>query len=174
MIHTKKFWIIVGIVVLAAIVIILWLWRTPSLPAMSPVGGVTTAAFGADAYRAALARAEVWEPDALLVSAAVSSQTETAWDYTFVSGQKSGTALIVIMNGTNVVSATEELWSGIGAALPAGIIQPDAALATMRGVPGYATSSIMSVELVYNSAAKQWYWGMKTATGITVTTQATP
>jgi len=75
--------------------------------------------------------------------------------------------------GQTVVSAEEIPVFGVGETLPLNITSPDQAIAAARLTPGYADAIVTSVELIYNDVAHEWYWGVKTSNGITLTIEAT-
>lgn len=135
---------------------------------------ITNITLNRSAYQIALGRAEVWQPDAALMKMISADNTGNDWDFTFVSPKNKGKALEVVVDGQTVASTTQIAIVGGGTALPTNLISPDDAIAEAHNVPGYANATIVSVELVYNAAGNRWYWGMKTATGATLTVKATP
>jgi hypothetical protein len=94
------------------------------------------------------------------------------WNFTFVSREAKGKGFVVDMSGQDVVAATEIPLSGCGATLSEDITTPDEAIAAVRTVSGYATSTIESVELIHEAVSGQWYWGVMTDNGVTVSVKA--
>jgi hypothetical protein len=186
---TKK--IVIGIIV-AAIVIILIIvginsfhknppetgssagtsTTTPTAPPPAAAGGITAVTPPQSAYDIALARAKQWEPDALADMVTLNDGTGGAWTFLFVSQKKKGTGFQVVVSGQAVTNASEIPFSGGGAPLPSTMISPDAAIATAHGVPGYGSIGVVSLSMIYNGMAKQWYWGVKMANGVTLTINA--
>ena len=135
--------------------------------------GITSVALSPSAYDVAAARAAQWESDAALMKMNLLDSAGHSWDFTFVSPKAKGKGFEVVVNGGSVSSAEEVSVAGGGALLPANIISPDQALADARAVPGYGNATIVSLEMLYNSAAHQWYWGVTTSNGTTLTIKAT-
>ena len=176
-------WASAGCVVLAAVVAALFLTGkgpvsqtgAPGIGGgISSPAGITQVSAPTSAYGAAFARAKTWQSGAALIKVILNDSTGSEWTYVFVSPKNKGKGFAVTTNGNTVTAAGEVPFEGGGTALPANIVSPDAAMAAARTVPGYANAKIVSLEMIYNAAAKQWYWGVKTATGVTVTVKATP
>ena len=178
----KRIILIIAACIIVAIIVALLVWwpwlRHSANPSASSGsgnnisnGGIASASFSQNDYQAALARAQSWEPDAALLN--MTSGGGQLWDFVFVSQSANGQALEVATNGQTVVSTQEVSISGSGAALPQNIIPPSQALTEAHAIPGNTSSSIQSIELVYSAVAKQWYWGMKTAKGFTISVKAT-
>lgn len=160
-----------------------WLFHggaTVLTPATVPEGssssasaGITQVTLSRSAYEIALAGASTWHPDAALLKMVLADAASNTWKFTFVSAKNKGKGFEVVVDGQNIVRANEVAISGGGTALPMNVVSPDQAIATARTVPGYGTATITSVEMVYNATAHQWYWGIKTASGTTLTVKAT-
>ena len=174
----KKLTIIIALgcvaVIVAAFFVVRWLGPRLFSESNLSATGMTNVLFDRSAYDIALTRASSWQSDATLATMVTADNTGQRWNFTFVSLKAKGKGLTVLVDGQTVVSANEIFLSGHGAALPQNIILPDQAIVAAHAVPGYATSAIGSVELIYNAVAKQWYWGMKTDKNVTVTVKATP
>ncbi len=139
-----------------------------------PLHGMTHAVLSRSTYDVALSRAKAWQADAALSKMNMTDATSGAWDFIFTSSRHKGSGFEIITAGQTVESAKAITISGGGTALPANLISPDQAMATARTIPGYANAAITSVELIYNAPAKQWYWGVHTSGGVTLTINATP
>jgi hypothetical protein len=126
-----------------------------------------------NAYDLALARAKQWESDAAPMEVNLNDVSGGAWTFIFVSQKNKGKGFQVAVNGQTVASANEIVFQGSGTLLPANIISPDDAMAKVRSIPGFANATFVSLQMIYNVSAKQWYWGVKTATGATLTIKAT-
>jgi hypothetical protein len=172
--------IIVGSVVVAIVAVLVW-WLWPRTPTHAPLpqsnststSGITSLTFDQSVYQVALQRAESWQSDAALITMTSGDTSGQRWHFVFVSQKINGQAFDIAMNGQSVVSADQVPFSGSGAPLPQNIISPDQALANGHAVPGYATSTIQSVQLIYNATAKQWYWAMKRSNGFVTSVKAT-
>jgi hypothetical protein len=140
----------------------------------SSVGGLTNVVLDRSSYDIALTRATAWHSDAALSKMVLADDSGNSWDFTFVSKKNKGKGFEVAVSGQSVVSANEITLSGGGTALPAKVIPPDQAMAIAHAVPGYGNAVIVSLEMIYNATAHQWYWGVKTKNGMTLTIKATP
>jgi hypothetical protein len=125
------------------------------------------------AYDLALARAKQWESDAAPMEVNLNDVSGGAWTFIFVSQKNKGKGFQVAVNGQAIASANEIVFQGSGTPLPANIISPDDAMAKVRSIPGFANATFVNLQMIYNVSAKQWYWGVKTATGATLTIKAT-
>jgi hypothetical protein len=139
-----------------------------------PAGSITQVASPQSAYEVALSSATQWEPDAALMQVNLGGADASEWTFIFVSQEKKGKGFQVVVSGQTISSSSVIAFEGSGTALPANAISPDAAMAEVRSLPGYADVAIVGLQMVYNAAAKQWYWGVKTASGGTITIKATP
>jgi len=140
----------------------------------SPVGGITQVASPQNAYDIAAGRALQWESDAALMKVNLGDANGGQWTFVFVSRKNKNKGFQVAVSGQTISSASEIVFEGAGAGLPVNAITPDAAMAKARSIPGYSNAAFVDLEMVYNAAAKQWYWGIKTASGATITVKATP
>jgi len=184
-----KRWIAAGIgVVVIALVAVFWIWPRFMAPAPSgnpahnsgtPGGGEVPGSLGEvtspkSAYDIATARAKLWQPDAALVKVLLGNASGGQWTFVFVSQKDKGKGFQVVVDGQAVLSANEIVFEGSGTPLPTDIISPDAVMAQAHSLPGYGTVAFVSLEMIYNAAARQWYWGIKTSDGTTLTIKATP
>lgn len=161
-----------GVILLAAMTASLFFNRPAPNPGVAPVG-LMTAPSPRSAYQMAIARAEEWRSDAALVKVVLDGGDKASWTYTFVSEKAPGKGFEVSMNGQSIGGAQEVPFMAVGATLPASIVSPEDALAKARAVPGYAGVNLVSMEMVYDANAHQWYWGVKTSDGRTITVKAT-
>ncbi len=143
-----------------------------SAPSSSPAG-ISEVTLNKSDYEIALAAAAAWQSDAALSKMTLVDEPSDAWDFIFVSPKKKNAGFEIEVSEQTVVSSTPITLAGGGNALPADLISPDQAIEQARAVPGYGKAVITSVELSYNAAAKQWYWGVRTSAGVTLTINAT-
>jgi hypothetical protein len=126
---------------------------------------------GRNAYDIALLRAKEWQSDVLMdrINSGDIGDTNQSkiWKVIFVSKNVIGKGLVVEIANRKVVSAMEISYFGTGADYPIGTIAQDEAIRRFRQTPGNETEPILSVEAVYGPAGQVWYWGIKTAKGIT-------
>lgn len=126
---------------------------------------------GRNAYDIALLRAKEWQPDVLMDrinSGDIGDTNQSkAWRVTFVSKNIAGKGLVVEVTNRKVTSAVEIPYVGIGADYPIETISQDEAIRRFRQTKGNENEPILSVDAVYGPAGQVWYWGIKTAKGIT-------
>lgn len=126
---------------------------------------------GRNAYDIALLRAREWQPDVLMdrINSGDIGDTNQSkmWKVTFVSRNAVGKGLVVEVTDRKVTSATEIPYVGTGADYPIETISQDEAIKRFRQTKGNENEPILSVDAVYGPAGQVWYWGIKTAKGIT-------
>lgn len=126
---------------------------------------------GQDAYTKALARAKNWQPDATLAhsNSLQGSTGKTGrsddWDLIFVSASLRGRGFHIIIKNQDIITAEEIAFVGKGSPLPVNIISSQDAIAYVRTLKGFATTTIISVELTNSTDGNEWFWGVKTARG---------
>lgn len=126
---------------------------------------------GRNAYDIALLRAKEWQPDVLMDrinsgDIGDTNQSKT-WKVTFVSKNVIGKGLVVEVVDRKVAGVTEIPYVGTGADYPIETISQDEAIRRFRQTKGNENEPILSVDAVYGPAGQVWYWGIKTAKGIT-------
>lgn len=89
------------------------------------------------------------------------------WKVTFVSKNVVGKGIVVEVADRRVMAVTEIPYVGTGADYPIETISQDEAIRRFRQTPGNEHEPILSVDAVYGPAGQVWYWGIKTAKGIT-------
>jgi hypothetical protein len=126
---------------------------------------------GRNAYDIALLRAKEWQSDALMDRINSGDIGDTgrskSWKVTFVSSHAAGKGFIVEIVNQKILSATEIPYVGTGADYPVETIPQEEAIRRFRQTKGNGNEPILSVEAVYAPTGKVWYWGIKTAKGIT-------
>jgi hypothetical protein len=125
---------------------------------------------GKTAIELGLDEAKKWHSDAELsyVLSADAGQLKgrsNNWQLIYVSPSAKGKGFLVKIVEAKISNTKEISYVGQAAIFPADAISQADAVAQVRAIPGFADIKVLGIELVYNTAAKTWYWGVRTDKG---------
>jgi hypothetical protein len=131
---------------------------------------------GKSAIALGLAAARAWRSDAELsyvLSADAGQLTGRSnnWQLIYVSPSVKGKGYLVKITDAKISDTAEISYAGSAAEFPADVISQADAVAQVKAIPGFANVKILHVGMIYDAAAKSWFWGVETAKA-TVTVKA--
>lgn len=126
-----------------------------------------------DAQKFAFERARQWQSDAKLVKIfpdeeVTDSEGRSPLLRVWFSSESAsdGTGYEVVIQNGLVVEAREITLSRTGGDMPeGGIMSQEEALAYLHTLPGYEDAVVQYMDLYYERATGQWFWGVKTSKG---------
>ena len=150
--------------------------RLDFLKKVFPEPAPTNEIVGQDAYSMALAKAQEWQLDAVLVylSSGELNQRDRAdsWVLIFVSPQNKQKGFQVEISQKQILSSKEIDYQSSGEIIPLSFaVTPEQAVEKIKAMSDYQGVEILSVDAVYGKGTKTWYWGVKTSKG-TVSVEA--
>jgi hypothetical protein len=126
---------------------------------------------GQEAYNLALEKAKAWRTDAVLAylasGAMVESDRADSWRLIFISPGLKNKGYEIKINDKRIIASQEIDYAGQGEDFPVATrVTQEQAVEKVRAMAGYEQAKILSVDAVYGSGTKTWYWGVKTDKGI--------
>lgn len=121
-------------------------------------------------YELAKMEAEKWSSDARLalvksLGAVTLEGKSSQWQAIFSSSSKKGKGYEVIIQADQIVSKKEISSNIVGADVPSGLKDSQAAVYSLQLLPQFSDATISSINLYYNTDGKVWRYTLATSRG---------